>query len=131
MRFAQLGQGGHNASKTTRFPIDLRPTEFHFGMLRQAKPGFACKNIPKRYSSMWNLAPDAEYTQRYKWFEKKRKRELTAVHGNLSRFQEALNTGAPLRQVNAGYIHREPHGIIAIDQKGGGNSLRQARLYVF
>jgi hypothetical protein len=31
----------------------------------------------------------------------------------------------------AGYIHPEPHGVVAIDQKGGGGNLQETRLYVY
>lgn len=59
--------------------------------------------------------------------------ELTAVLVNLERYFKTLqNLGNPLR-INAGFIHNEPSGIKAIDQKGGcrRGKLRQTRLYLF
>lgn len=52
---------------------------------------------------------------------------------NLDKYFETLNQcGNPL-QVSIGFIHDEPEGIKAIDQKGGGHKhkLQQTRLYVF
>ena len=46
-------------------------------------------------------------------------------------YVQSLQAGA-LPLVRAfGFIHSEPMGVIAIDQKGGGKSLAQTRLYVF
>ena len=39
--------------------------------------------------------------------------------------------GAKVQQVKAGFLHPEPLGVIAIDQKGGGKALDETRLYVF
>ena len=39
--------------------------------------------------------------------------------------------GAKVQQVKAGFLHPEPLGVIAIDQKGGGKALGETRLYVF
>ncbi len=50
---------------------------------------------------------------------------------NLSRLQRALQEGANPLNLPFGFIHREPRGVVAIDQKGGGKSLAQARLYVY
>jgi hypothetical protein len=42
-----------------------------------------------------------------------------------------LNAGTKPLQVAGGFIHREPNGVVAIDQKGGGVALAQTRLYVY
>jgi len=67
-----------------------------------------------------------------KWFAKKRKNELIAVHDNLDTFFVALSSGQkPLQLSNLGFVHIEQKGVLAIDQKGGGGNLAQTRLYVF
>lgn len=81
----------------------------------------------------WNLEPINKYAGNHKKFEKKYPNELKAMESNLDKYFTALNeVGNPL-QVKAGFIHNEPDGIKAIDQKGGGQKvkLRQTRLYVF
>lgn len=87
--------------------------------------------IPKWYDSMWNLEASDEYQRKHKWFEKKRPRELRAVLDNLDTYLKALCAGAKPAQIKFGFIHIEPNGILAIDQKGGGPNLAQTRLYVF
>ena len=48
-----------------------------------------------------------------------------------TRFMSALIAGAKPQQIKAGYIHPEPRGILAIDQKGGPGKLQQTRPYIF
>ena len=62
---------------------------------------------------------------------KKRPRETKAVHDNLDTFFNALIAGAKPQQIKAGFIHPEPCGVLAFDQKGGGPNLAQTRLYVY
>lgn len=50
---------------------------------------------------------------------------------NLATVHESLNRGAKVEHVRFGFIHAEPMGVWAIDQKGGGQGLKQCRLYVF
>jgi len=81
----------------------------------------------------WVLEPTGQYEKDYKWFEKKLPEELKAILDNLDTYFRVLNEcGSPM-QVMFGFIHNEPEGIKAIDQKGGGKRTkpRQARLYVF
>lgn len=82
------------------------------------------QNIPGRYNSMWNVQPEDEYIRRVNRWPKKYRRELLAVHDNLDTFLRALNEGAKLEQAKFGFIHSEPRGVLAIDQKGGGPSLK-------
>lgn len=80
---------------------------------------------------MWKLQPEAEYENRVKQWPKKHRREYVAVHDNLDTFLTALNRGAKLEQVKFGFIHPEPRGVLAIDQKGGGVGLKETRLYTY
>lgn len=43
----------------------------------------------------------------------------------------ALNSGANLEHTKFGFMHSEPRGIVAIDQKGGGAGLKETRLYLY
>jgi hypothetical protein len=80
---------------------------------------------------MWKVQPEDEYLKRTKKWPKKHRREFAAVHSNLDTFLAALNQGAKLEHVKYGFVHPEPRGVLAIDQKGGGTSLKETRLYVF
>lgn len=80
---------------------------------------------------MWKLEPSDDYARDHRRYEKKRPRELVAVTDNLDTFFETLKGGAKLPQIKFGFIHPEPQGVLAIDQKGGGKSLAQTRLYIF
>ena len=43
---------------------------------------------------------------------------------------EGAECGAPA-ELKFGFIHPEPYGALAIDQKGGGSGLKQTRLYTY
>jgi hypothetical protein len=81
---------------------------------------------------MWKLAePTDEYVRRHKRFEKKKRGQLLAVLDNLDTLMKGLNEGLKLEQVATfGFVHREPHGVLAIDQRGGAK-LAQTRLYIY
>ena len=53
------------------------------------------------------------------------------MHNNLDTFLAALNYGAKPEHARFGFIHTEPRGVLAIDQKGGGPSLKETRLYAY
>jgi hypothetical protein len=82
---------------------------------------------------MWKLAdPTEEYERRRKRFEKKKRNQLLAVLDNLDTLMQGLKDGLKLEQVATfGFVHREPCGVLAVDQKGGGAKLAQTRLYVY
>ena len=81
---------------------------------------------------MWKLGePTDEYRRRHKQFEKKKTAQLLAVLANLDTLMKGLTDGLKLEQVATfGFVHSEPRGVLAVDQKGGGK-LAQTRLYVF
>ena len=80
---------------------------------------------------MWSVSPSDDYVRRHKRYEKKHTRELSAVLDNLDTLLTALREGAKVQQVKAGFLHPEPLGVLAIDQKGGGKALAETRLYVY
>jgi hypothetical protein len=80
---------------------------------------------------MWELEPSEEYERRAKRYAKKQPRELIAVLANLQTIRDALDEGADPRRLPYGFLHIEPRGVLAIDQKGGGRDLAQTRLYLF
>lgn len=80
---------------------------------------------------MWKTEPTSQWVKDLKWYEKKRPDELAAVSCNLKRYLAQLNAAPNPRAFMAGYIHTEPHGVFALDQKGGKPNLQETRLYVY
>lgn len=80
---------------------------------------------------MWQIEPTTQWQKDARFYEKKRPNELAAVMRNLERYLKQLNLAPNSRAVSAGYLHPEPMGILAIDQKGGGGNLQETRLYTY
>lgn len=81
---------------------------------------------------MWSLAYSTQWPRDVKHYQKKHARELAAVLHNLKeRYLAMLNVCSNSKAVQAGFLHHEPDGIVAIDQKGGGTGLQETRLYTF
>jgi len=80
---------------------------------------------------MWSLQKSPFFEARFRKFQKKHPEEAIAVLNNLDTYFKALCTGANPINIKSGFIHHEPEGIKAIDQKGGKGKLMQSRLYVF
>jgi hypothetical protein len=83
------------------------------------------------YARMWAIEPSTQFQKEQKWYDKKRRDELAAVLRNLQRFLALLNVSKNSKCVQAGYLHNEPGGVIAIDQKGFSGNLQETRLYTF
>ena len=81
----------------------------------------------------WNIIPTQNYGRDHREYEKKRPNELVAVINNLDTYVGTLNGGVHPLQIKDGFIHDEPEGIKALDQKGGGQKvkLEQTRLYIY
>ena len=80
---------------------------------------------------MWMIEPSTQFEKDQKWYDKKKPDELAAVMRNLERFLALLNQSKNSKSVEAGYLHKEPGGVIAIDQKGFRGNLQETRLYTF
>jgi len=80
---------------------------------------------------MWQIEPVPQWERDKKWYEKKRPNELAAVLHNLKRYFAQLNASPNPKSFLAGYMHPEPHGVVALDQRGGGGNLQETRLYVY
>jgi hypothetical protein len=80
---------------------------------------------------MWKLELTDEYERRHKRYAKNHPRELQAVLDNLDTYFKSLEAGVNPLQIKHGFLHNEPLGVVAIDQKGGGKNLAQTRLYVY
>jgi len=80
---------------------------------------------------MWTQSPTDMFRKRVKRWPKKYKRELGAMMANLQTVVMSLNQGAKVESLLFGFVHHEPGGVLALDQKGGGVGLKQTRLYVY
>jgi hypothetical protein len=78
--------------------------------------------------SDWNIEPTDLFKRRFKKYKKKNPNETEAVLNNLDTFMRSLNNGD---KPQAGFIHREANGVLAIDQQGAKGSLKQTRLYIY
>lgn len=83
----------------------------------------------------WTLQESDIYGARFKRFMKKNKDVVRLILNNLDTYFETLNQGVHPQQIRAGFIHPEPGGVKAIDQKGSrkgiGGTPKEGRLYVF
>ena len=80
---------------------------------------------------MWKIEPTTGFERDQKHYSKKRPNELAAVLRNLQRYLCLLNVSKNAKMAQAGYLHPEPGGVLAIDQKGGGSNLQETRLYTY
>jgi len=56
---------------------------------------------------------------------------MSAVLRNLERYLSQLKNAPNSQVVAAGFLHKEPMGIRAIDQKGRGRNLQETRLCTY
>jgi hypothetical protein len=80
---------------------------------------------------MWQTEPTTQWQKDAKYYEKKHPTELAAVARNLKRYLAMLAVAKNCKCVKAWFLHDEPKGIVAIDQKGGGGNLQETRMYTF
>jgi len=80
---------------------------------------------------MWEIETTHRWEKDHKHYEKKRPDELAAVTNNLHRYLKILEVSKNSKCVQAGYLHPEPGGVVAIDQKAGGGNLQETRLYTY
>ena len=81
---------------------------------------------------MWEIETTDSFERDQKHYRKKHSRELAAVLANLDRYLKLLRKAPNSKAVvPAGFLHAEPAGVMAIDQKSGGPGLQETRLYTF
>ncbi len=79
----------------------------------------------------WKIEKSHFFEARFKRFQKKNINEAKAILNNLDTYFNTLAGGVNPLNIKSGFIHNEPGGIKAIDQKGGKGKLKQSRLYVY
>ena len=87
--------------------------------------------------NVWTIESTQKYISDYKRYEKKMNNELIATLNNAHTYYNSLNRGVNPLQIKSGFIHSEPDGIVAIDQRGSTKvlgkklKLKQTRLYIY
>ncbi len=81
---------------------------------------------------MWQVEPTDQWEKDVKHYGKKHPRELAAILNNVIRYLSLLNNAPNAKAARiAGFLHPEPAGVIAVDQKGGGGNLQETRGYTY
>jgi hypothetical protein len=80
---------------------------------------------------VWWLGESEIFARRLRWHRKRHPDETLAVLNNLDTYVRALNSGVQPAQIQASFVHREPKGVVAIDQSGAPRRLRETRLYIY
>jgi hypothetical protein len=80
---------------------------------------------------MWRVVETDDYARQSKWYSRKKRREFAAVVTNLGEFLQYLQHGNLPRPFAYGFLHDEPAGVIAIDQRGAPTKLAATRLYIY
>jgi len=86
---------------------------------------------------MWGLEKATGFESRLKKFSKKHEVETSAAFSNLQTYVDVLNETDNLQAANQQpFVHAEPDGMVAIDQRGAHierttGKLKATRLYVY
>ena len=109
-------------------------TRSSFTVGSQKYSNIFCDNIPRRnnvgcacgsWSRRLNGSETESITRRNtRW-------SLRGVLRNVQRYLLLLKAASNPRAVQAGFLHHEPMGVVAVDQKGGGGNLQETRLYTY
>jgi len=78
---------------------------------------------------MWQIETTTQWERDQKHYQKKHPDALAAILRNLERFLSLLNLSKNSKCVMAGFLHHEPHGVVAVDQKGFRGNVPETRLY--
>ena len=83
--------------------------------------------------ALWCVEPTDQYNRDLKYYSKKHPEELIAVTDNLDTYLKLLNGCDNPVHISVGFLHHEPDGMKAIDQKGSKSrqKLQQTRLYTY
>jgi hypothetical protein len=79
----------------------------------------------------WIMRPTPRLSRDLHRLTRRHPREHAAILRNLQRYLTLLNCTQHTQLIQAGFLHSEPQGVVAIDERGGGGSLRALRLYTY
>lgn len=79
----------------------------------------------------WRITPTATFKMRFKWYEKKKPKELKAVLDNLDTLIKSLHSGKKPKPFVYGFLSAEPSDVIRISEAGSETQVAATRLYVY
>lgn len=79
----------------------------------------------------WEIAESSMFRQRLRRYEKRHQAAAAQALVNAQTYFEAVRNGLHPMHVNAGFIHPELGGAVAVDERGSGKKLHGTRLYLF
>jgi hypothetical protein len=79
----------------------------------------------------WKIERSDFFESRFKRFQKKHENEAKSVMVNLQTYLTSLSVSKHSLTVKHGFLHNEPDGIKAVDQRGGEGNLMETRVYVY
>ncbi len=79
----------------------------------------------------WVFETTELFERRFRQYKKKHPQETAATLNNLETYRQALSAGVERSRIQAGFIHREPQGVVAIDQQGAKGGTHETRLYTY
>lgn len=79
----------------------------------------------------WKYAQATKFKSSFPKYRKRHEGETTQCVVNLDTYQAVLESGKKPGTFKLGFMHLEPHGVLAIDQSGMEGSGRETRLYVY
>jgi hypothetical protein len=89
------------------------------------------RDILEVYQMAWVVESTEDFERQLNRYNKKHRQVLMAVLDNLDTYFETLKSGVKAQNVVFGFVHPEPNGVRAIDQRGGRGRLPETRLYVY
>ncbi len=89
-------------------------------------------NEEHKNNVLWKITATAQFNRDIKKYTKSHPVETSHMLANSRKLLEALNNSIPVCDITAGFIHHEPKGIKAVDQKGPTKGkLKQTRMYIY
>ena len=79
----------------------------------------------------WVIEESEFYPNRVKKYQKKHRRETASALNNLDTYFDTLRSGVKPTHIQAGFIHLEPQGVVALDERGMKGRGRATRLYIY
>ncbi len=80
----------------------------------------------------WGIYTSDQFQRNLKKYKKKHPIETQHMLINAGKFIETLNRNIPISNIRSIFIHTEPKGIKALDQRGPTKGrLKQTRMYIY
>ena len=78
--------------------------------------------------SEWMLEESYFFASKFRRYQKRHPDETATVMNNLDTYFRTLNAGVKPELIQAGHLHHEPRGVLAVDQRGTRGRSTETRL---